>query len=85
MKLIKSNQQTLLKETQLSNCLMVKLEGPSIKEFHPDKAIDLWFQKATRPGTSASQENKVEAFQSANSNLATSEEEQAQVPAFRGT
>ena len=59
---------------------MVKLEGPSIKEFNPDKAIDLWLQKATRrPGTSASQENKVEAFQSANSNLATSEEEQAQV------
>ena len=36
-----------------------KLKGPTIQEFKPDKAIDLWFDKCQRrPRTSGSQENK---------------------------
>ena len=49
---IQSKDHRLLKEAQLSNCLTIKLEGSSIKDFNPDKAINLWFQKASRrPGT----------------------------------
>ena len=63
-----TNRGTLLKEKQLANCLMIKLEGPCMKEFSPDKAVDLWFQKVVRrPGKSASQED--EASHSASRNL----------------
>ena len=47
MKLIKSDCRSLMKEAQLSNSLMIKLEGPGIKDFDPDKAIDIWFQKCS--------------------------------------
>ena len=37
---------------------MLKLEGPGIKDFNPDEAIDLWFSKCTRrPGSASSQLN----------------------------
>ena len=66
MKLIKSDLRSLMKEAQLSNSLMIKLEGPGINDFDPDKAIDIWFQKCSpRPGTSSSQENKDDAVQTA--------------------
>ena len=66
MKLIKSEKRSSMKEESLSNSLMIKLEGPSIKEFDPLPAIELWFNKAhRRPGTSHSKENKVEATVSA--------------------
>ena len=56
MKLVKSGRRTLISEKTLSNSLMIKLEGPTIQEFNPDTAIDLWFNKCQRrPG---SQENK---------------------------
>ena len=46
-------------ESTLSDCLMIKLEGTSIKDFNSDHAINVWFQKIERwPGTSGSQENK---------------------------
>ena len=49
-----------MKEDALSNCLTVKLEGPSIQEFDPVPAIALWFnlKPHRRPGTGGSQENK---------------------------
>ena len=61
-----------MKEAQLSNSLMIKLEGPGIKDFDPDKAIDIWFQKCSRrPGTSSSQENKDHPVQTAGSRCST--------------
>ena len=73
MKLIKSDHRSLMKEAQLSNSLMIKLEGPSIKDFDPDKAIDIWFQKCSRrPGTSSSQENRDEAAQAPGCDTETS-------------
>ena len=62
MKLIKTEKRSSMKEESLSNCFTTKLEGPSIKEFDPLPAIDIWFNKAQRrPGTSHSKENKVDA------------------------
>ena len=43
MKLIKSRQRSSLKEDVLSDCLMINLEGESIKNFNPDEAINYWF------------------------------------------
>ena len=58
MKLIKTDKRTWRKEETLSTSLMLKLEGPGIKDFKPDAAIDLWYKKChRRPGTSGSQEN----------------------------
>ena len=72
MKLIKSDRRSLMKEAQLSNSLMIKLEGPGIKDFDPDKANDIGFQKCfRRPGTSSSQENKADAVQTAGSRCST--------------
>ena len=80
MKLIKSNQRSLLKEAQLSTCLTIKLEGSSIKDFNPDKAINLWFQKASRrPGTSASVENRNEVSQAGDISAEMDEDNQADV------
>ena len=63
-----------MKEAQLSNSLMIKLEGLRIKsDFDPDKAIDIWFQKCSRrPGTSSSQENRDEAAQAPGCDTETS-------------
>ena len=48
MKLVTSDRRTLLKESTLSDCLMIKLQGESIKDFNPDKAINVWFEKPDR-------------------------------------
>ena len=62
MKLVKSNRRTHMKEDSLSNCLTIKLEGSSIKEFDPVPAINHWFHlKPRRPGTGGSEENKAQA------------------------
>ena len=59
MKFVKSDRRTLLKESTLSDCFMVKLQGESIKDFNPDKAINVWFEKLDRrPGSSGYQENR---------------------------
>ena len=59
MIVVKSDRHTLMKEATLSDSLMIKLEGPNIKEFIPDAAINFWFNKCPRrPGTGGSQENK---------------------------
>ena len=80
MKLIKSNRRSLLKEAQLSTFLTIKLEGSSIKDFNPDKAINLWFQKASRrPGTSASVENRNEVSQAGDISAEMDEDNQADV------
>ena len=51
-----------MKEDSLSNCLTIKLEGSSIKEFDPVPAINHWFHlKPRRPGTGGSEENKAQA------------------------
>ena len=55
MKLVKSDCRTLLNESTLSDCLMIKLEGSSIDDFNLDAAINLWFEKTERrPGISKS-------------------------------
>ena len=80
MKLIKSNRRSLLKGAQLSTCLTIKLEGSSIKDFNPDKAINLWFQKASRrPGTSASVDNRNEVSQAGDISAEMDEDNQADV------
>ena len=62
MKMIKTDRCTRMKEEALSNCLTIKLEGPSIQDFDPLPAIEFWFNKARhRPGTSRSKENKLDA------------------------
>ena len=51
MKLVKSQQRSSLKEDIVSDCLMIKLEGDSIKDFNPDASIQYWFDVvARRPG-----------------------------------
>ena len=58
MKLVKSQQRSLLKEDIVSDCLMIKLEGDSIKDFNPDASIQYWFDViARRPGGSQTIEN----------------------------
>ena len=58
MKLVKSQQRSLLKEDIVSDCLMIKLEGDSIKDFNPDASIQYWFDViARRPGGSQTMEN----------------------------
>ena len=59
MKLVKLDRRTHMTESTLPDCLMIKLKGTFIKDFNPDPAISVWFQKIERwPGTSRSQENK---------------------------
>ena len=55
-----SDIRTLMKKDAPSNCLMIKLEEPSIQEFDPAAAINLWFNLKShrRPGTGGSQKNK---------------------------
>ena len=58
MKLVKSQQRSSLKEDIVSDCLMIKLEGDSIKDFNPDASIQHWFYViARRPGGSQTMEN----------------------------
>ena len=58
MKLVKSQQRSSLKEDIVSDCLMIKLEGDSIKDFNPDASIQYWFDViARRPGGSQTMEN----------------------------
>ena len=64
----------------MSTCLTIKLEGSSIKYFNPDKAINLWFQKASRrPGTSASVENRNEVSQAGDISAEMDKDNQANV------
>ena len=59
MKLVKSDQRTLMSESTLSNSLAIKLEGPKIQHFDPVPAINYWFNLVPRrPGTGGSTENK---------------------------
>ena len=58
MKLVKSQQRSSLKEHIVSDCLMIKLEGDSIKDFNPGASIQYWFDViARRPGGSQTMEN----------------------------
>ena len=58
MKLVKSQQRSSLKEDIVSDCLMIKLEGDSIKDFNPDASIQYWFDViARRQGGSQTMEN----------------------------
>ena len=42
----------------MSDCLIIKLEGDSIKDFNPDATIQYWFDViARRPGGSQTMEN----------------------------
>ena len=74
MKLIKSDRRTLMSEKTLSISLMIKLEGPTIQEFNPDRAIELWFNKCERrPGTSGTKENKQDVQEATDSLNGTDE------------
>ena len=58
LKLVKSQQRSSLKEDIVSDCLMIKLESDSIKDFNPDASIQYWFDViARRPGGSQIMEN----------------------------
>ena len=58
MKLVKSQQRSSLKEDIVSDCLMIKLEGDSIKDLNPDASIQYRFDViARRPGGSQTMEN----------------------------
>ena len=58
MKLVKSQQRSSLKEDIVSDCLMIKLEGDSIKDFNPDASIQYWFDViGRRLGGSQTMEN----------------------------
>ena len=58
MKLVKSQQRSSFKEDIVSDCLMIKLEGDSIKDFNPDASIQYWFDViARRPGGSKAMKN----------------------------
>ena len=74
MKPIKSDRRTLMSEKTLSNSLMIKLEGPTIQEFNPDRAIELWFNKwERRLGTSGTKENKQDVQEATDSLNVTDE------------
>ena len=46
MKLVKSKKQ--LKESSLTDCLMIRLEGETIPEFSPEAEIQMWVTKVER-------------------------------------
>ena len=59
MKLIKSHQRSAMTEKTLCDCLMIRLEGESIKDFNPDAAKNNWFDVTIRrPGGSQSKEKR---------------------------
>ena len=70
MKLVKSQQRSSLKEDIVSDCLMIKLEGDSIKDFNPDASIQYWFDVVRRPGGSQTMENIKHAKESLKQALA---------------
>nr|XP_006813033.1 PREDICTED: zinc finger protein 862-like [Saccoglossus kowalevskii] len=49
MKIIKTDWRSRLKDSTLSDLMMVKLESPEIGKFSPNAAINLWFNKNRRP------------------------------------
>jgi hypothetical protein len=42
MKIIKSNRRHRLTNTHLNNCMVIRLESPTISQFDPSSAIDNW-------------------------------------------
>ena len=76
MKLVKFERQTLMTERTLSNSLMIKLECPGIKEFNPNAATDLWFNKYTR--WKGSKDNKLD-LESTTADLVAIEKESIEV------
>ena len=50
MNVIKTNKRSVLSNESLDNLLMLSINGPPLKEFCPDAAIDLWWKdKLCRP------------------------------------
>ena len=50
MKVIKTDKRSVLSNESLDDLLMVSINGPPLKEFCPDAAIDLWWKdKLRRP------------------------------------
>ena len=46
-KLVKSDKRAPLKECTLSDCLIIRVEWTSMKDFNPVKVITLWFESLT--------------------------------------
>lgn len=49
LKIIKSDKRTSLANDTLNDLLTVSMMNCSLKDFHPDKATDLWWESKTRP------------------------------------
>ena len=48
MKRVKTDQRASLGEKRLNSLLRICVEGPDMKEFDPDKAIDIWARSSVR-------------------------------------
>ena len=69
-------QRSSLKEDIVSDCLMIKLEGDSIKDFNPDALIQYWFDViARRLGASQTMENIKHAKEAATVTEASTSQE----------
>ena len=48
MNVIKTNKRSVLSNESLDDLLLLSIEGPPMKEFSPDAAIDLWWKEKLR-------------------------------------
>ena len=48
MNIIKTNKQSVLSNESLDDLLLLSIEGPPMKEFSPNAAIDLWWKEKLR-------------------------------------
>ena len=49
LKVIKTDARTSLKNQTLNDLMEIKVEGPSLGQFNPDHAIDLWYKDTCTP------------------------------------
>ena len=48
MKLMKTDRRHKLPNRHLNDCMLIRLQSPSIKEFNPDAAIEKWMVRQTK-------------------------------------
>ena len=46
MKLLKTSRRHRLNEKHLNDCMMVRLQSPSVSDFNPKEAVDKWMVNA---------------------------------------
>ena len=44
LKITKSNRRSCLKQDQLDNLLRIRIEGPPLKEWNSERAVQLWWE-----------------------------------------